>query len=335
MFEISRSLLKIFKKILKSYYTYVFLLLLLPTYFTLTPFLKNTFQTPPNKIYLGTENNYDTYFKYLKITNIGQNLSISDLKTKVGQSPLDEKFYLINGKICAVLALSQFSSYHLYRLLFNTLFFVFLYLILSHIFTFRPLRLALFSFLTLILIPIAVNLYSYPHIAFIRLLIIIFIFVFLKLLKLPKLPNRLSLPKTVAIIIFSLLLGFLINSRTAPVPINNSSYLSKDFYEGIGYLRDNALPNEKIICLNTCATLSEVFTSTSAVTGTREDLAYKISTIWDNIEAQKQFQKENAVYWFFGPEEKQLINPDFGRLNPKEVFKNKEVTIYRLELNIL
>lgn len=349
MFEIARYLASSAKKILKNYYTYIILLLFISTYFTLTPFLKNTFQTPPNRIYLGAENNYDTYFKYLKIINTGQNLKLSDLKTKLAQISPVEKFYLINGKISAVFALSQFSSYHFSRLFYNLLFFIFSYLTLSRIFKSRSLRLTIFSFLFLVLLPLTINFYSYPHIAFLRLLIIIFIFVLLKTLKKLKLLSLItpaSLPaKTAALlIVIFLTIGFAINSRhvsSLKIDLKKDPglsaliYPSKDFYEGIGYLRDNAAPNEKVICLKRCAVLSEVFAGISPVTGSFEDLTYEISTIWDNKDAQKKFQKENVVYWFFGPEEKPLISPDFGRFKPKEVFKNKEVQIFRLELKPL
>lgn len=350
MFEIAKHLVSSARKILKNYYTYIILLLSISAYFTLTPFLKNTFQTPPNRIYLGAENNYDTYFKYLKIINTGQNLKLSDLKTKLNQSPSVEKFYLINGKISSLFALSQFSSYHFSRLFFNFLFFLFSYLIISRVFRSRPLRLTIYSFLFFVIFPLLAignwslvigNFFSYPHVAFARLLFIIFIFVLLKLLKLPKIPNQLNkLPAAFLIVIF-LTIGFAINSRNVSSlkidlkkdpATSGLIYPSKDFYEGIGYLRDNAAPNEKVICLKRCAQISEVFAGISPSPGSSEDLSYEISTIWDNKDAQKKFQKENAVYWFFGPEERPLLSPDFGRFKPKEVFKNKEVQIFRLEL---
>lgn len=348
MFEITKQLITYVKKILKNYYTYLIFLLLVSTYFTLTPFLKNTFQTPPNRIYLGAENDYNTYFKYLKITNTGQNLSLSDLKLKLAQSPPEEKFYLINGKIAAILALSQFSSYHISRLLFNLLFLVFSYLIISRIFLSRPLRLAIFSFLFLVILPLVINFYSYPHIAFLRLFIIFIIFIIFILLRRFRLlrlstPATLSLKSIFFLVIISILIGLFINSRTVSFlkfdlkkdpALSALIYPSKDFYEGIGYLRDNASPNEKVICLKRCAYFSEVFTVTSPMPGSQEEITAQIATVFDSSNTRKKLQKENTVYWFIGPEEKPLISPDFGRLKPKEVFKNKEVTIYRLEFKI-
>lgn len=358
MFDIAKYLLNSLKKILKNYYTYVILLLFISTYFTLTPFLKNTFQTPPNRIYLGAENDYSTYFKYLKLTFNGQNLNLSDLKTKISQISPVEKYYLISGKIGAIFAMSQFSVYHLFRLFINFLFFLFLYLILSRLFKSRPLRLATFSIILFVVFPILiivnyqsgapwaiVNFFSYPHFAFLRLLLIIFIFIFIRFLR-SKGDGAAAggIISPLPLIPLILLIGFFLNSKiVSSLKIdlkkdpNQSAliYPSKDFYEAVGYLRDNGSSNEKVVCLKRCSALSEIFAGISPIPGTQEEIAFEMANIFDSVETQTKFQKENAVYWFIGPEEKPLISPDFTRLTPKEVFKNKEVTIFRLDLKPL
>lgn len=348
MFEISKLFIKALKSLAKNYNTFLIAAFAVAVFLTLTPFLKNTFQTPNNRIYLGAENSYTTYFHYLAKTLDGQNLSMGDFKNRFNIVPIDEKYYLLKGRIDTVFAMSNFTSYHLSRLFYNVLFFFFLFLIISHIYKNRSSKLAVFSFISFLLLPIInsvlnfklsiINFYSYPHIAFLRLILIFFIFLVLKLLRKLKILN-VATPAAfppVLILIF-IVIGFFINQKQVNImriDLKKDSsilaliYPSKDYYEGIGYIRDNALPNEKVICLKRCSVISESFAGISPLESTPEEM----STITINMGTRKKFQQENAVYWFIGPEEKPLLDPEFPHLLPKEVFKNKEVTIYKLLL---
>ena len=121
MSEIAKFTLRAFKYVLKNYYTYAILLVIIASYFTITPFIKNTLQTPANRIYLGAENDYRTYFKYLKTTLIGQNLPLQEFKIKLNSAPWDEKYYLLKGRIDSIFSQSHFLSYHLSRFIYNFL----------------------------------------------------------------------------------------------------------------------------------------------------------------------------------------------------------------------
>lgn len=362
MSELGKFALKAVKYILGNYYTYLIIVLLTGTFFTVTPFIKNTMQTPFNKIYLGAENDYKTYFTYLKTTLTGQNLPLNEFEEKLPTLPPDEKYYFIKGRLDSILSLSHFSSYEFSRITYNFLFFVFLYLVISHIFTSRQMKLTVFSKLALLLFPL-LNLFllkqplfdfnSYPHIALFRLTGVLLIFIFLKIIRLVfkiqlKTPLALKTPIAAILIFLFLIIGFVANRKLVNLltidlnsdkEMTNLIYLSKDFYAGIGYIRDNADPKQKVICLKRCSIVSDLFAGVESVLGPFDNLSPQreaklkedLPGIFDSRDTvMKEFENENAAYFFIGPEEKPYITPDFTRLQIKEVIKNKEVTVYKI-----
>ena len=60
------------------------------------------------------------------------------------------------------------------------------------------------------------------------------------------------------------------------------------------------------------------------------ELKERLPGIFDNQAYLKELVKEKAAFFFIGPEEKLYITPDFLRLPIKEVIKNKEVTVYKI-----
>ena len=121
--------------------------------------------------------------------------------------------------------------------------------------------------------------------------------------------------------------------------MQNLIYLSKDFYAGIGYLRDNAEAGQKVVCFKKCAIVSDLFAGVNSVIGPFDNLSASrevklkedLPGIFDNLATVAvEIEKEKAVYYFIGPEEKPYITPDFTRMRIQEVLKNKEVTVYKI-----